>query len=407
MVTKAKWTFMVFMAGDNNLSAAGDKDLAEMRQVGSSTDVNLLVEFDNAGNRGTRRYLVQKNRRHETVVKMGETDSGDPRVLIDFVNWAVDNYPAERYALVLWNHGGGWEPSEMDRISRQVNPTYNEREATVRAASPLRRAFFRTTLETILSLPTVNDRAICSDDGSGHSLDTVELGRVLQVVQEKIGAPLDLLGMDACLMSNLEVAYQAWPYVRYITASEESEPNDGWPYNDILGRLVANPAMPTAELATHIVADYIQFYESTGYTGDVTQAALSLEKIDQLATALDGLAEALIQLLPGAAVQIWNAQRKAMRFWQNTLWDIAQFCEVLEAESGLPELAQAAAGVRTAMAAGADGFVLADQHHGPNVGRCGGVSIYLPALATVSRYYDDLDFAKDHKWAAMIKKYRE
>jgi hypothetical protein len=407
MVTKAKWTFMVFMAGDNNLSAAGDKDLAEMRQVGSSTDVNLLVEFDNAGNRGTRRYLVQKNRRHETVVKMGETDSGDPRVLIDFVNWAVDNYPAERYALVLWNHGGGWEPSEMDRISRQVNPTYNEREATVRAASPLRRAFFRTTLETILSLPTVNDRAICSDDGSGHSLDTVELGRVLQVVQEKIGAPLDLLGMDACLMSNLEVAYQARPYVRYITASEESEPNDGWPYNDILGRLVANPAMPTAELATHIVADYIQFYESTGYTGDVTQAALSLEKIDQLATALDGLAEALIQLLPGAAVQIWNAQRKAMRFWQNTLWDIAQFCEVLEAESGLPELAQAAAGVRTAMAAGADGFVLADQHHGPNVGRCGGVSIYLPALATVSRYYDDLDFAKDHKWAAMIKKYRE
>ena len=53
MSPSAKWTFMVYMAGDNNLSSAGDVDLTEMRRVGSTADVNLLVEFDNAGNRGT------------------------------------------------------------------------------------------------------------------------------------------------------------------------------------------------------------------------------------------------------------------------------------------------------------------------------------------------------------------
>ena len=37
---RAKWTFMLYMAGDNNLSSAGDADLAELRQVGSTPDVN-------------------------------------------------------------------------------------------------------------------------------------------------------------------------------------------------------------------------------------------------------------------------------------------------------------------------------------------------------------------------------
>ena len=31
----SKWTFMVYMAGDNNLSSAGEEDLREMRRVGS------------------------------------------------------------------------------------------------------------------------------------------------------------------------------------------------------------------------------------------------------------------------------------------------------------------------------------------------------------------------------------
>ena len=52
MAATAKWTFMVYMAGDNSLSNAGDNDLAEMRKVGSTPDVNMLVEFDNAGNAG-------------------------------------------------------------------------------------------------------------------------------------------------------------------------------------------------------------------------------------------------------------------------------------------------------------------------------------------------------------------
>ena len=223
MCTDAKWTFMVYMAGDNNLSDAGDTDMDEMCKVGSSPDVNILVQFDNEGNFGTRRFLVQKSAR-DVLDSLGETDSGDPNVLLDFISWVKSCYPARRYALILWNHGGGWRPSEIDTIAQRVGArAYGNHEGIKGQASPLRRTFFRPSLETILALDTPPERAICSDDGSGHSLDTIELGKVLAETRKILGQPLDVLGMDACLMSNLEVAYQVCPFVQYIVKSEESE----------------------------------------------------------------------------------------------------------------------------------------------------------------------------------------
>ena len=194
MKTTAKWTFMVYLAGDNNLSTAGDKDLSEMRAVGSTPDVNVVAEFDNEGDRGTNRYHIQRNGKDEQVVSLGETDSGDPTILLDFIKWASCKYPAERYALILWNHGNGWIPTEMDKIARSMKAVdYNEREASERSASPLSRAFFRSTLEKVYSIPTVVERAICSDDGSGHSLDTIELGNVLSQAVKMLGKKTILL----------------------------------------------------------------------------------------------------------------------------------------------------------------------------------------------------------------------
>jgi hypothetical protein len=96
IMDKKKWTLMVYMAGDNNLSDAGDTDLREMRKVGSTPDVNVVAQFDNEGDRGTNRYLIKRDGLNEEIESMGETDSGDPRVLTAFVDWAVKKYPADR-----------------------------------------------------------------------------------------------------------------------------------------------------------------------------------------------------------------------------------------------------------------------------------------------------------------------
>lgn len=407
---KAKWTFMVYLAGDNNLSAAGEKDLGEMRTVGSTGEVSVVAEFDRIGETGeTKRYHVQLDGADERVESIGETDCGDPQVLQDFVEWAAREYPAERYALILWNHGGGWEPTEIDRIARSVNArNYYGREATERRASPLGRAFFRTTWEKILSLESVDERAICSDDGSGHSLDTIELGKVLAKVVETLGQPLDLLGMDACLMSNLEVAYQARPYVRYIVASEENEPNDGWPYDRILRYLVDNPDADTAGLARKIVDAYVQFYVERHHNGAVTQAALDLSQLDLLMAPLDHLAEVLIPRMDAAKLELGEAlYATSANFWHGTLWDIAHVCQELAAKTGDDATRQAAAGVKATLQPQANTFVIAEGHSGDKVRHCGGTTIYLPPkiLHKVSRYYGDLAFAREHRWAAVLAAY--
>lgn len=407
MTDKAKWTFMVYMAGDNNLSSAGDHDLVEMRSVGSTDDVNVVVEFDNEGAHGTRRYHIQKNGSGERAETLGETDSGDPTVLLDFVSWAAASYPAERYGLVLWNHGGGWEPSEIDRIARSVGSgDYSTREASERSATPLGRAFFRPTLETIFNLPSASERAICSDDGSGHSLDTVELGNVLAAIVQLLGQPLDLLGMDACLMSNFEVAYQAQPYARYMVASEENEPNQGWPYDAVLGELTANPDAPTEVLAAHIVEAYLRSYLDRGYTNPVTQSAFDLTRAGPVADKLDALADAVIADLPAGVMALWSAQREAARFWHNTLWDVTHFCEELEKATASQAVREASQAVRASLEPGPENFILAERHSGDKVARCGGLTIYLISpLTDISRFYADLEFARKHRWLQMLKAY--
>jgi hypothetical protein len=408
MAETAKWTVMAYLAGDNNLSDAGEKDIAEMRAVGSTPDVNIVVEFDRIGDaHETQRYHIQAGGQSELVESLGETDCGDPRVLLDFVGWAAQRFPAERYALILWNHGSGWEPSEMERVARSAGANdFFGREASERASTPLRKLLFHPALETILGLPSPLERAICSDDGSGHSLDTIELGEVLRQTATILGQPLDLLGMDACLMSNLEVAYQVRGSVRYIVASEESEPNDGWPYDVVLSGLVGAPDRATPDLAAHIVSAYVQSYVERGYSGPVTQSALDLSRLGALTAPLDDLATVLVDGMRDAALEIWSAQRHSARFAHNTLWDIGNFCEELAKRTRHETVRPAAQGVRRALEQGPENFVIAEAHHGVSVARCTGATIYLlPPLMDISRYYADLNYAKNHRWLEMLEAY--
>lgn len=400
------WTFMVFMAGDNDLSAAGDADLTEMRSVGSSDSVAVVAEFDSAGDAETRRIRIERGGEGEETLSLGETDSGSPDAVVSFVEWAVDRYPADRYGLVLWNHGSGWEPAEIDRIARSVNAAdYTPRELGERAGSRLGRAFFRTTVERIMRLETAAERAICSDDGTGHSLDTLELADVLRAVTSAIGRRLDLLGFDACLMANLEVAYEVRPFVRYLVGSEENEPNQGWPYDRILRELTANAETPTPELASAIVRHYGQWYADMGHSGPITQVALDLDRLDELTDPLAAWARALADGLPDAAGSVWRAQRASARFWGNTLWDIKQFAEELRRFASTGEIAARAAEVTAALAVG-EGLVLAETHRGETVAECGGLSIYLlPPITPISRFYGDLTFAREHAWHGFLRAY--
>jgi hypothetical protein len=115
--------------------------------------------------------------------------------LIATAKWLFEQYPAERYGLVLWSHGSGWEPSEIEEVAKVARPVApaDSAESKERAGAPGSRALFRTTLRSLLKPERRAERAVLFDDGTGHSLDTLELARVAGAIAETVGQPLELL----------------------------------------------------------------------------------------------------------------------------------------------------------------------------------------------------------------------
>lgn len=399
---KARWTFMVYMAGNNSLSGAAASDLQEMQKVGSSDAVQLLAFVKQTT--GPARHLHLGKAGDDEVVNLSpEIDSGEPQTVVDFVRWAAAQAPAERYALVLWNHGGGWAPSDFDHLYQQVRGVRAKAESNRLGATGLSRTLFKTSLRRAMARPA-EARAICVDDVTGHSLDTVEVERVLEATQRATGAPLELFGMDACLMSTIEVADQVRAHARAVVGSEEVEPGAGWCYDAVLRDLVAAPDMDGPALARAVVTRYIESYRNQRRAWPVTQCALDTAHVDVFGKAIDRLARALGRTLPDGWPAIARARAQAAHFAFDMV-DVRTFCRALVAGKLPQEVKAAAAAVVETFTTGR--YVLAEGHLGDGVRECGGVSIYLPARVgePLSEDYAELRFAREHGWDAFLARY--
>ncbi len=264
--TVAAWTVMVYIAADNNLEGAGLYDLNELELVGSSPDVNLVVEIDRSAEfvdwegdwTEGRRYYVQQDDDLEVtaspvVESLGEINSGDPDTVADFAIWGITTYPAQKYMLVLWDHGGGW-------ISH------------------------------------------ASDDATGDDLTLTELtGALDRVVAETGIDQFEVLGFDMCLMGQAEVFQTIAPYARYGIGSQENEPGAGWFYV-FVEELVKDPSMNGAQLGQHVVDSFVYFFEEIwGYEELYSLTTVDLGRSAELTAALETFTAA-IRANPDAAL---------------------------------------------------------------------------------------------------------
>ena len=315
-VKEKQWTVMVYLAGDNNLDSAGVIDLNEMKKVGSTDQINVIAQFDREGkDLSTNRYYIRKGGTlaKDVVGSLGETNMGDPHVLEDFIQWGAKNYPAQHYLLVVWNHGNGWNDENVYQVARSTlklnirrrgevvlpakgaaKDSVSIRRIRAIGGKKFRRALFHTSI-----MRAVTIRGIAYDDNAQDFLDNIEMKRILSSAQKILRHKVDILGMDACMMSMAEVIYQLRDSVSLTVGSEEVEPGDGWPYDRILAQLTKKPTMMPSELATTIVNEYIASYPANA---GVTQAACDLSKAGLLASAVDQLADGLNSHLSDAAV---------------------------------------------------------------------------------------------------------
>ncbi|HAT71626.1 MAG TPA: hypothetical protein DCS63_02290 [Elusimicrobia bacterium] len=353
----AKWTVMVYVNAKNNLESYGLKDVNEMEMVGSTPEVNIVAELGRIGGydasdgdwKGSRRYLIQKDVNPSKItspvlLSIPKSDMGDWKNVAEFVKWTKANYPAQRYALVIWNHGSGW-----NKLA-----------------------------------PLESGRGISYDDESGHHITTGQMKSLLAETGK-----IEILAMDACLMQMMEVAYEVREGAEYIVGSEETEPGDGYTYNTWLAPLAAGSSMTQAELSRVMVDSYTDHYQAIGQ--GATQSAIRTENLYKLGQLLNGWTTAV--MASGETVNVKNASAKAQAFYYASNKDLKHFIKLVNDGSQNAEVKAKGAELLSFLS---DSVIYHNRATGTKYANALGLAIYLPASYTAA--YDELDWAKDSNW---------
>jgi Ca2+-binding RTX toxin-like protein len=346
---------MVYMAADNDLERFGIKDFLEMSSVGSNSDVNIVVQFDRTPGfdstydnwTDTRQGLIQAGDLPNSGwgTSIGEANMGDPNNLNNFVNWGVANYPADKYALVIWDHGDGWRSGTATR-------------------------------------------GVAHDYQTGDYLENREVGAALAGVPEN----MDLIGYDACLMAMLEVAHQVKDEGSVLVGSEQLEPADGWPYDSILSQLKANPTWTPAQFGSAIATTY-----GTSYGGSQTQSATDLSKVNDLSAAMSELASAIVTgATAGDIGKLQVHRNNSPYFFYSNYRDLGKFLANVAGDSTI------SGSIRTKAQTALDAYsgAIIQNHSSPLDGGTG-LSIYFQSRGeALNPDYNStiIDFAADTQW---------
>jgi len=242
------WLIMVYIGADNNLCAYLNADVDEMEAAYTDTsNMDIVFQTDGMGKSGggysdlegtkltdARRYKLSGNGNGSNniidelpIVKLGEINSGIPQSVVNFVVWAKNNYPADHYALVMWDHGAGWAKSG----------------------------------EIV--------KGGIWDDTDGSSFLSGAQGtwrQALKDSRDSIGENFAFIGHDMCVMSYMEVVWDEYDITDMIVISEANVPGYGWNYNEWIAFISQNPDASLIEIGESIVDAYAKVYPATAAT---------------------------------------------------------------------------------------------------------------------------------------------
>ena len=350
------WTILVHMAADNNLYQFGLEDINEMEAGLNNDNINVIVLFDGEKQGDSCIYKIKhdpdgKNTKiisdklddKGAVIPTSthEIDSGDVNTAIKFSKWATANFPAEHYAEFFWDHGSG---------------IFGKGKA----------------------MPT---KGFCWDD-NGHNLHTSDLNQILATTAHTAGKPVELFGFDCCLMSHVEMAYQAKGLANYMVASQELEPGAGWDYIASLKALSANPEMNGGQFGTAIAKAYLASYQPGGSQNpdstavDATLAATDVNAlVNKLPPALNDLATAMTADYKANKATLDGLRNSTIAFDNADCPDLGDFL-TKAAAANLPADIQSA--VAAAKAAYGQTVLFGGGVGTPPHGQATGLSIYFP-----------------------------
>jgi cysteine peptidase C11 family protein len=342
---KKPWTVMVFMAADATLEPYADIDISEMEAVGSGRKLNVVVQIDR-GVADPERFLVRRKKslscgtvaRETLRRRAGETNTGNPRVLDDFLKWSQTMFPADHYLLVLWGHFVGL-------------------------------GFAR--------------------DGDDALLMTELASVVADFKGRNNGKNLDIIGGDTCRMSFAEAAFELRKSVDFMVVSEVGTKFQGWPYTAILGEIASHRgAIPPAKLGRSIVNHYIESFEPPS----VALTMLNLQRADDLGTALKNVIAAVAAAAAGdrngsEMNRILKAFDDAEHGKVRALIDLYDLCANLKDGSRNAAVRKAAGDAIDVLRHSADGLVAFRRRRGSDARKLHGLGVFAPLVTERGDWY--------------------
>ena len=352
------WIFMVYLGADNSLSDAGVDDINEMEVAGSTGDVKIVVLHDRPQGNTLIYEIERESPSTDSVISPivrdygNNVNSGDLNTLEQFIIYVEQNYPAQHYCLILWDHGDAWRGEAA-------------------------------------SLPV---KGIIYDDTSHDHLTMVELKNALS----SAGVHFDIIGFDACLMGAVEVDYQVKDYGDYIVGSEETIYWDGWPYDTILTDLTSEPSISSEALAGAMVTRYAESYQKRYSDPKATLSAVRASSLNALVTAVDGFARELIDNLAVHRSGIEAAGDNTEYYAIKELIDLYHFAELVKQNVSHQDVINSADSVMNALNDAVTAEWHADDHPDSH-----GMTIYFPDQSDWngnSSVYSTLDFSEATQW---------
>lgn len=346
-----KWTIALFLNGNNDLDRFLDGDIAELTQAAANPDVRLVAQLARRGQPARRVIFEPTGMR--VLSELGVVDMGDAKTLTGFFEWAAAEYPAERFGLVLWDHGSGWEK-----------------------------------------------KGISHDEVSGHQISTENLGIALDRCKQVLGRKLDIVAMDACLMMMVEVLFCVGQSCDYVVASEEAVPGTGYPYADVMAGCKADTT-PEA-FATHWSEAYVAWYrrEFAGTNKHATQSAVRTRDLPELYEACEELSGLMIS--GGHAKIVQQALEVVVKFltFGRTNVDLGQLCDLITERTQDEKMRAACARVKAAL----KNVVLTVGSGGEaELAKTQGIAIYFPRKPTShNAAYGRIPWARAHSWGRMV-----
>ena len=371
---KKKWTILLYSAADNNLERALVADVAELETVGSTKDMNVLVQLDRGkrpssmsdGWAGARRFYLNqdadKSRIDSPVLDdMGQINMADPKVLADFITWGVKNYPAENYMLVMSDHGGAhWGALE--------------------------------------------------DDSHGGALMSIpQLREALEMAEQQTGAKMAIVGFDACLMANTETADELAGSAQVMVASEEVEGGEGWNYNKIFSSKSIEKLQTALDTKFNIDPREVAIKmvnDTHGFPSIGTLSAIDLTQMKNVTAATDEFAKAVLKTTDSMADirSVINSTKDFSGYAKDQI----DFAEKLIKNPNIkdPALKETA----QAMIDAVKSAVIAEQHSYANNGANGLQMEISPNGGNKVKFghaYQDLAFAKKTHWDEAMAAFAE